>query len=690
MEYRLGVDVGGTFTDFVLVDHDGRITEAKVPSRPNAPGEALREGIGHLAAGLGQDPGSLLARCALIIHGTTVATNALIQRRGAHTGLLSTAGFRDTLQMREGYKERRYDFFDPAPPPLVPRYLRLPVTERVLRDGEVLTPLVEDDVRHAAAVFRREGVAAVAVCFLWSFLNPAHERRAGEILREELPDAYLSLSVDVLPEIREYDRVSTTAMNAFLGPVLVRYVDDIESMLRSLGYGGAIRYTQCSGGVVSGAVLRRRPVMSLNSGPASAPAAGRHFGSHVLGVGDVLTVDMGGTSFDVCLTLGGSPAMVKHVDVERYRLGVPMVEVNAVGAGGGSIASVDAGLLRVGPRSAEAVPGPACYGRGGTEPTVSDANAVLGYLNPEGLLGGRLPIDLDAARRAIEVGVATPLGVSAAKAASDVFSLVNENMVNAIREVSVERGHDPRDFTLVVAGGAGPIHAASLARALGIRQVIVPRVASTFCAFGSVVADVRHEYSTSYITRFAGIDVTRLAALFAEMEAQGFAELDEDGVSAADRRVVRSLEMRYLDQIHEVAVDLPAGGLTAEGLPMIEELFHQRHERLYTYCERDHGTELINVRTAVLGLSAPIALGAAESPAGNSPAPLRTRRVLFEGAADYVDAAVYDGAAFPEGASIAGPAVVEEPNTAIVVPPGGSLELRPGGAYLLQLAGEAL
>ena len=386
--YRLGIDIGGTFTDFVLADDAGEIQVHKVSSTPEEPSDAIGEGVDALASELELATQQLLEQCDLVIHGTTVAINALIQQSGACTALLCTEGFQDSQEIRLGFKERRYDFLYAPPPVLVPRRLRLPVRERITKDGDVYTALDEAQVRRYAETLRSEQIEAVAVSFLWSFLNEAHERRVGEILAEELPGVFCSLSVDVLPQIREYERTSTTILNAYVGPILERYVDRIEQMFRGRGLEGQIRYMQANAGFASGASLKRKPVYALNSGPAAGPTAALAVGRH-LGYENIVSVDMGGTSFDVCLVKDGLPDTVKNVDLCRYRVGIPMININTMGAGGGSIATLEAGgLLRVGPRSAEAVPGPACYGRGGVEPTVTDASVVLGYLNPGALLGG--------------------------------------------------------------------------------------------------------------------------------------------------------------------------------------------------------------------------------------------------------------------------------------------------------------
>lgn len=683
--YRLGIDVGGTFTDFVLVDQDGRVTEAKTPSTPAEPGQAIRQGLEEMAERLGRSVAGLLADCHLLIHGTTVALNTLIQHRGARTGLICTEGFRDTLEIRLGYRDVRYDFRHPPPPILVPRYLRLPVRERVDKNGRVTTPLVEDDVDRAVEVFAREGVESVAICLLWSFYNPVHERRVAEMVRERMPDAYVSPSVDVAPQIREYDRVSSTVLNAYIGPRLSRYLRQTEDFLREEGYAGEIRYIQSNGGVAAGEVIRMRAVLALNSGPAAAPAAGLFYGRR-LDFDDLITIDMGGTSFDACLIAHGAPDVKGTADVQRYRLAAPMININTIGAGGGSIAWLDHGILRVGPQSAEAVPGPACYMRGGTQPTVTDADVVLGYLNPVALLGGKFKIDASLARRAIDDVVAGPLGMTVPQAAMGVFDIVNRNMANAISEISLERGYDPRDFILVAAGGQGPVHAGDLARELSIPTVIVPKLASTFCAFGALATDLRHDYKRSFAFRLADLDAAALERTFREMEAAGHGDLAVEGVPREDVLVTRRLEMRYVGQIYEVPVDVSDLELTREALPEIQERLHRQHEKEYTYRHEAGVGEIINATVTVIGRLPEIRLPAQEV-GGRDASGARSgeRPMLFREFGEYRPTPVYDGTRLRPGNRLPGPAVVEELNTTVVVFPGFELELTPQNAYLMRM-----
>ena len=686
MTYRLGIDVGGTFTDFVLVDQKGRVTEAKTPSTSTDPGKAISKGLKEIASRLGISTAELLADCQLLIHGTTIALNTLIQRSGAKTGLICTEGFRDALEIRRSYRDVRYDFRHLPPPALVPRFLRVPVRERVDKNGQVVIPLSEDDVRRAVDIFKREEVQAVAVCLLWSFYNPAHERRSAEILREEMHEAFVSLSVDVAPQIREYDRVSTTVLNAYVGPRLNDYLRQVEELLRLLGYRGEIRYLQPNGGVAASEVIAARPILALNSGPAAGPAAGHFFGRQ-LDCDNLITMDMGGTSFDVCLINHGATEIKGTSDFQGYRLATPMVNINTIGAGGGSIASLDHGILRVGPQSAEAVPGPACYNRGGTAPTVTDADVVLGYLNPEALLGGKFQIDAFLAHKVIEENIARPLNMTVPQAALGIFEVVNHNMANAISEISLQRGYDPRDFVLVAAGGQGPVHAGELARALNIPRVIIPKLASTFCAFGALVTDLRHDYKRSFAFRLADLDLEPLERMFLEIEEEGYGELALEGIKSREALVTRSLEMRYVGQIYEVSVDVSDLKLTPDAVPEIQERLHQQHEKEYTYRHETGVGEIINATVSLLGRLPEIQLPVHDTSVTDaSGAHVGERRVLFPGLGKPLSIPIYDGAQLRPGNLVAGPAVVEENNTTIVVYPDFELELTPRNAYLMRLA----
>jgi N-methylhydantoinase A len=688
--YRLGIDAGGTFTDFVLADNQGEVRLFKALSTPADPTQAIASGLRLIAEDLGVSERDVISECDLCINGTTVGLNALIQHKGAKVGLICTAGHEDSLEIRLGHKEDGYRY-DPLYPPakmLVPRYLRRGVRERIVSNGAVHTKLHEEDVRAACALFILEGVEAVAVSFIWSVLNPTHERRAAEIVREMMPDVVLTVGSELYPQVREYTRTSTAVTNAYLSPILKGYVAAVDRHFAGLGARHPVRYFQSNGGLAVGQAMTDRSVYAINSGPASAPQAGR-FVASPFDRRNVITVDMGGTSFDITLTKDGLTNISKNIDFLRYRIGVPMIQVETLGAGGGSIGWIDGmGLLQVGPQSAGSDPGPVCYGRGGSEPTVSDANLVLGYLSPEGLLGGRLPLDAAKARAAIKARIADPLGISVERAAYGIFTIVNNNMVNGIRRVSVERGYDPRDFVLVGAGGATAAHITALAREMGIDTVILPKLASGLCAFGQIISDVKYNYMATSPARLEGDEVyARIDRLFREIEAQGVAHLESDGFTRDRIDIKRSLDMRYVGQVHECTVEIDDLEVNARSIEQVKEAFHRRHEELYTYAERHNAVEVVNIESTLYGRvdkPKPPQLGVG----GGVAAALKGRRpLIFSDDGKAVAAPVYDGAKLGAGDRVSGPAVIEEVTTTIVIEPDRLAELHHSGSYLLTRVG---
>lgn len=684
--YRLGIDAGGTFTDFVVANRaTGEVKLFKALSTPSDPTRAIENGLRLIADDLGVSPSDVVSDCDLCVNGTTVGLNALITHRGGKTGLICTAGHEDSIEIRNGHKEDgyRYDPEYPAATMLVPRYLRKGVRERVISDGSIRTPMNEDDVREACRLFLKEGIETVAISFVWSVLNAKHERRAAEIVREMMPDAILTVGSDLYPQVREYTRTSTAVTNAYLAPVMRRYVTAVDSYFRALGARQPVRYFQSNGGLAIGQAMTDRSVYAINSGPASAPQAGLFAGAP-FGKDNVITVDMGGTSFDITLTRNGQTNLNKNIDFLRYRIGVPMIQVETLGAGGGSIGWIDSlGLLQVGPQSAGSEPGPACYGRGGTEPTTSDANLVLGYLNPDGLLGGKLPLDLEKARRAVAT-IADPLNISIEQAAYGMFTIVNNNMVNGIRRVSVERGYDPRDFVLVGAGGATAAHITALAREMGIDTIILPKLASGLCAFGQIISDVKYNYMATAPLRLdnaAACD--RIEQLFEEIEAQGIAHLKADGFPGTLIEVQRSLEMRYVGQVHECTVDIPNFKINEQSIDQVKNAFHARHEELYTYAERHSMVEVVNIESTIYGRIEKPKAPKLHDTGGLQEALKGHRNAVFDASGTPKPTPVYNGAALGVGVAVAGPAIIEEVTTTIVIEPGWAATLHESGSYLL-------
>jgi N-methylhydantoinase A len=685
-DYRLGIDAGGTFTDFVLADKSGQVRLFKALSTPQDPTLAIRNGLALISEELGVSGETVVSNCDLCINGTTVGLNALIQHKGAKVGLICTAGHEDSLEIRLGHKEDGYRY-DPEYPPatmLVPRYLRRGIRERVLSDGSVREPLNEADIRAACDLFRAEGVETVAISFVWSVLHPAHEARAGAIVREMLPGVVLTLGSELYPQIREYTRTSTAVVNAYLAPIMKRYVEAVDSYFRSLGAKQPVRYYQSNGGLAIGQAMTDRSVYAINSGPASAPAAGQYVCAPI-GKKDVITLDMGGTSFDITLTKDGSTNINKNIDFLRYRIGVPMIQVETLGAGGGSIGWIDEmGLMQMGPQSAGSDPGPACYGRGGKLPTVSDANLVLGYLNPDGLVGGRLPLDARKAHQVIKTHLADPLKMSVERAAHGMFTIVNANMVNGIRRVTVERGYDPRDFVLVGAGGATAAHITSLADAMGIDTIVLPKLASGLCAFGQIISDVKYNYmATAPLRLESDAAYSRIDALFRQIEAQGVGHLKSDGFRGRDIVMKRSLDMRYVGQVHECTVEIGTFKVDAKSIGKIKDAFHKRHKELYTYAEPASTVEVVNIESTVYGVvdkPARMVIGKGATP---KKALKGYRDAVFSADGKRVRTPIYDGTPLGAGAKIKGPAVIEEVTTTIVIEPGWTARLDASGSYLI-------
>ncbi len=495
MSNRIGIDVGGTFTDVVLLQDNGEFLVYKEDSTPDEPLRAITQGLAGIAREVNVEVESLLRSTEFLVHGQTMATNALIQRNGPLVGLLCTEGFRDVIHLGRGAKPERFNVHLGKPEDFVPRYLRVGIPERTAADGSEVKALDEDAVREAARMFAKHGVKAVAIAYIWSILDALHEKRTAEIIREELPDVDVLCSSDILPEIREWERTSSTIVSAYVAPIIGKYLRAFESEMEKGGMPHRPLIMQVNGGCAAVPDLLARPVNAVASGPAAGPAAGAHYAASTKSPDRLIVVDMGGTSFDVCLLRDGEPVMSGDIKVADQPIGVNGVEVLSVGAGGGSVAWIDSGnSLRVGPRSAGSQPGPACYGRGGTEPAVTDANLVVGRMAAGAFLGGRRSLDMDLAVKAIATHIATPLGLDVNTAAAGILTIVNSNMATAIRAVSIERGIDPRDYVMVAGGGAGGLHAAELARMLGIGEVLIPRSAGGLCAFGMAVTPVRHDY----------------------------------------------------------------------------------------------------------------------------------------------------------------------------------------------------
>jgi N-methylhydantoinase A len=684
--YRLGVDIGGTFTDATLLDEaTGALRIAKVSTTPGDPSIGFMEAVRRILAQAGVSPGEV----GRVVHATTVATNAIIEGQVAPTGFVTTDGFRDLLEIQRQVRPSLYDLQFEKPRPLVPRYLCFGVPERLDARGQVLIPLDEAAVAQVADDLRREGVQAVAICLLHAYLNPAHERRVAEILRARLPEVSVSASSEVAPEFREYTRASTTVINAAIQPVVARYLGSIEERLRADGLDAELLVMQSSGGMFPFAAARERPVFMVESGPAAGVIAAGYLGDQI-GQPNVISFDMGGTTAKAGLIQDGVPRITKDYEVgataraglgagrgSGYPIRTPVIDLVEIGAGGGSIAWIDSGgALRVGPRSAGADPGPACYGRG-DEPTVTDANLLLGRLNPDYFLGGEIRLDVERARRAIEARCAARLGLGAVETAHAIVEIANAAMAGAIRLVSVQRGYDPREHVLVAFGGAGPAHACRLAAEVEVPTTVVPVSPGIFSALGLLVTDLKHEYAATRLERVERLDAAAVEATFLALEAQGRDALARDGVAGAQVEVERQVDLRYVGQSYELTVPYGQGML---------ERFHREHDRAYGYAAPSEPVELVNLRLTALGRIPKPRLREAAVGGDAAAAGKGRRPVYFAEAGGFVDCPVYDRGRLPGGAILSGPAAVEELDSTTIVHPGYVARVDRHGNLILEKA----
>ena len=686
-KYRIGADVGGTFTDLLLMDDSGKWEVYKTPSVPADPAIGFRNGLQEMADQHGLPLSDFVRQIDLIVHGTTVTTNAVLTHSGATTALLTTRGFRDVLQMRRGVREELYNNRYQAPEPIISRDLRFGVAERVSAEGEVVRSLDEPSLRSMCADLKDSDVESVAVCFMHSPQNAVNEIAASALLSAELPGIYVTLSSELLPQIGIYDRVSTTALNSYVGPILQRYLVELIRQLDEAGFQGTLLIMQSNGGVTSPKVAIRRAATTLLSGPAAGPVAGVFYTS-LHGLRDCITIDMGGTSFDVAMVQGGQPIVTDQSEINRFRIALPTLEINTIGAGGGSIGWVDStGLLHMGPASAGALPGPACYDRGGQNPTCTDANVILGYLSPEFFLGGKMPLSYERAYKAIEHHIARRLRLSVPETAAGMFRIINVNMASAIWETSIERGIDPREYPLVAAGGAGPIHAGMIALELEIPVILVPRHSSIFCASGMLMSDLQHDYVRSSHAILANAPEKSMRRTLGEMIEEGRATLMGMGLAASQCRFRCFADLRYLGQHHDITVEIPE--VTACDLrASLADRFHRLHDQLYGYHLAGTGTaiEMISMRVTAIGETVKPDFGCMWVPGSNSSLVQRgSRRVYLPTSKDFELVPVYAGDEMPFGVRVVGPALVEQIHTTIFVPPEYDLTCDRYGSFILYL-----
>lgn len=659
----IGIDVGGTFTDLVAIDATGRTVFAKSPSTPQDQSIGVMTGLDELARRLDMPRADMLAATQRLVHGTTVATNALLEGKGAKVALLTTEGHRDVIEMREGLKGNRYDLRTPPPEPLVPRELRFGVRERLRPNGDVLLPLDEASLDEAIAAIRASGATSVAICFLHAYRNPSHEIAAAERLARELPGVSVSRSSDVLPQIKEYERVSTTIVNAYVGPAVRHYLTRLEARLAEAGLKGSLFIILSHGGMAPVEEAGRLAAATVLSGPAGGISGSRRC-AELLALPDLVPFDMGGTSTDISLIADGRATLSADGGLADQRIALRSLDIASIAAGGGSIASVDAGgIFRVGPESAGAMPGPACYGNGGTEPTVTDANIVLGYLNAAAFMGGRRPLDRAAAEAAID-RLAASLGVTRIEAAAGIYRLVNLKMADGIRLTTLRRGVDPRKFALLSFVGAAGLHAAEVARELEMTRIVVPTAASVLSAWGMLTSDLRYEVSRTHFEAGTRTSASDIRNIFSDLEQQAAERLASwfDGPITTER----SAEMRYGEQVFEVDVPLSDVDLTAPSLVAeVEERFHRRHDELYTYASRDQEVVFVNARLAAVGAVPRVEGANTTMPATNPTASPAGKRQAFFGA--WREVPIYALEKLRPGHVLEGPAVIEAETTTIAI-----------------------
>src|SRR5712692_6992491 len=671
MAYRLGFDVGGTFTDFVLQSPSGELLTAKRLTTYPDPSEACLAGLDGLVA----QGGVTWRDVAQAVHGTTLGSNVVIERKARGVGLLTTRGFRDVLTIG---REKRYQVYDlqiEKPAPLIPRRLIGEVTERILADGSVRTPLDEADARRAIRELAARGVRTLAICLLHAYLNPAHEKRLARLVAEEAPDVAVTLSHEVSPTFREYERTSTTVVNAYVMTAVREYLRALAAAMRERGYGGRLFVMQSSGGVATAEAMQRYPVRMIESGPAAGALMAAVYGE-LTGHKDLIAFDMGGTTAKLCLIENGRPDTTTAFELHRVNnapgSGLPMniqaIDLVEIGAGGGSIARAHLGVIAVGPESASSTPGPVCYGRGGHEPTVTDANLVLGYLNPDYFAGGAMTLDVGAATRAIDHKLARPLGLEVEVAAWGVHTIVTTNMELATRVVSIERGRDPRDLTLVAFGGSGPVHGCRLAQALGIPRVILPAAAGVTAAIGLLAAEVKFDVARTYVRRLDAADPAHLTSMFEEMAGQAVEVVRESAV-AGEVTVVRSADARYVGQGYELTVPVPLGRLDGAALARVRASFDDIYTARYGYANPDQPVEIVTWKLSAIGGAPRIALAKAAAGSGDG-SRKGVRRAYFPEVRGYAYTPVYDRYALTPGMSLTGPAIVEERESTTVLPPG--------------------
>lgn len=665
MAYRLGIDVGGTFTDLVLLDEDtGEISVFKTPSTPRNPADGIFDGINNFEEKTGE--------IAYFAHGTTVGTNAVLERKGAKTALMTTKGFKDVIeigrQSRGWPKPKIYDFFIDKPDPLVSRNLRFEAAERIDHKGDIVKRIDAEEIKQLGLALKEADIESMAICFLFAYANNDHELKAKDIISKALPNIFISTSSEVLPEYREYERFSTTVLNSYVQPLVSGYLEDLKTRSREAGILTTIHIMQSNGGLMTIEAAKEKSVHILLSGPAGGVDSAVFYGS-ISGYENTIAFDMGGTSADISLIEKGSPKLTSEGYIGGYPAKIPMIEINTIGAGGGSIAWIDTGgALKVGPQSAGADPGPVCYDKGGKEPTVTDANVVLGYVNPDYFLGGKMKVDKDKALSSVSQ-IGKKLGLDPLIAAYGITEIVNSNMIRAIRLISVERGYDPRDFVLVAFGGAGPLHACRIAAELNIPKVLIPPAPGIGSAIGLLIADIKHDYSITRIQEMDKFLPSDINNIWAEMEEKAISRLRKEGVSPQSIMLHRSIDMRYKGQSFEIAVPVPGGEITEDAINEITRDFDNAHNRLYGY-SCDDVIEAVSFRVSAIGKTPKIRPRKLIRGGGLDGALKCHRKAFFKKYDDYTETPVYERDLLSPGNILRGPAIVEQMDSTTIIHPG--------------------
>ena len=680
MGFRVGIDTGGTFTDSISVDDNGVTQTAKASTTPGNLIVGATNVLDGLAKRNNMSRKDFLSQVTTIVHGTTTGTNIIHTRVGPKMGMLCTKGHRDVIQIRQVPKEEMYDWKHDFPEVLVPRYLRKEVVERIDKDGKVWKALDEDSVREATEFLKKLEVESIVIAFLYSFLDPSHEKRTSEIVKEVYPEVEVTISSDILPAIGEYERTSTAIINAFIAPAVNKYTKQVQSFLKKEGFNGQFLYIQNNGGVETAEVALEKPATLAMSGPAAGPSAAISAGK-LHNENNLLSIDMGGTSFDIAIVNDGTFLTKTQSLIEDHRFSLPVIDVSAVGAGGGSLAWFDVtGTLRVGPKSAGADPGPACYGKS-NEPAVTDADVVLGYIDPDYFLGGEMKIDRSLSEKAIKEKVADRLGISVEEGAASMYRIINSVMADSVSYTFTRRGYDPRDYVVCSGGAAGGVHALPIARELGIKKVLIPKYAPIYCAYGMLGVDLKHDFTRHYTTPGDHLDIERVKDLYQEMEAEGLAILEKEGIAEEDRVLVRTMNAQYFGQFRGIEVEWPSGPITEESIAEGLKNFHREHKARYGHSDEDYPYLFSSWGVSAIGKIPPVIVTTVgKSGADVSDAVKTIRQAYFD--EGFVETTIYDGDKLNRGNVMEGPCIIEERMTNIVVPPGFTVKVDDYGNYV--------